>query len=123
MILCLKLPLSVPSILVYLSLRNKKAVDADLKNIGLGGGAWNLHLGLNDNCSFRTIFRLRVHEESLIKYALIQWPYKPLRDLELSSKHGIGEGLAIWHGYGSVIHCDKIGKNCQFFQNVTVGKG
>lgn len=123
LILCLKFPLSIPSILVYLSLKNRKTVDADLKAIGLGGGVWNFHLGLNDNYPFRTIFRMRVHEESVLKYALIYLTCKPLQDLELSSKNGIGEGLAIWHGYGAVIHCNKIGKNCQFFQNVTVGKG
>lgn len=123
LILCLKFPLSILSILVYLSLKDRTIVDADLKKIGLGSGVWNLHKGLNENCPFRTIFRFRVHEESVFKYALIQWPYKPLQDLELSSKNGIGEGLAIWHGYGAVIHCNKIGKNCQFFQNVTIGKG
>ena len=34
----------------------------------------------------------------------------------------VGEGLIIQHGFGTRIGCSKIGKNCQIWQGVTIGK-
>ncbi len=121
--LFIKLPLSVPSILVYYSLKEKDYIDADMERIEYGKGWWNLHCALNECYTFRTVFRMRVRHESSTKYALIYLTYKPMQDLELGCKHRIGKGLAIWHGYGSVIHCNQIGENCSIYQNVTIGKG
>ena len=119
----LKLPFSVPSILIYKSLKCRNIIDADMQRVKYGPGAWNLHCALNENLPFRTIFRMRVRRESRLKHAIISFSYKPLRDLELGCNHDIGKGIAIWHGYGAVIHCNKIGDNCSFYQNVTVGRG
>ncbi len=34
----------------------------------------------------------------------------------------VGEGLVIQHGFGTRIGCEKMGKNCQVWQGVTLGK-
>lgn len=34
----------------------------------------------------------------------------------------VGEGLVIQHGFGTRIGCSKMGKNCQVWQGVTIGK-
>lgn len=34
----------------------------------------------------------------------------------------VGEGLVIQHGFGTRIGCSKMGKNCQVWQGVTLGK-
>lgn len=45
------------------------------------------------------------------------------KDIEIWSKMGgIGEGLTIYHGYGTIINCLKAGKNLSVYQGVTIGK-
>ena len=34
----------------------------------------------------------------------------------------VGEGLVIQHGFGTRIGCSKMGKDCQVWQGVTIGK-
>lgn len=34
----------------------------------------------------------------------------------------VGEGLVIQHGFGTRIGCSHIGRNCQVWQGVTIGK-
>lgn len=44
---------------------------------------------------------------------------KPLESLEVGEN--IGPGLCVFHGYGTVIHAHRIGRNCSVYQNVTIG--
>lgn len=34
----------------------------------------------------------------------------------------VGEGLVIQHGFGTRIGCSRMGRNCQVWQGVTIGK-
>lgn len=121
--LYLKFPLSVPSIFVYSSIKNKESINADMEAIGYEPGAWGLHRALIESYAFRSVFRMRVREESEIKYALLFFSYRPLKSLELTCMQKAGKGLAIWHGYSSVIFCNSMGEHCSIYQNVTIGRG
>lgn len=43
-----------------------------------------------------------------------------MKGIEISGD--IGGGLVIWHGYGLVLACHKIGENCSIWQGVTIGR-
>ena len=121
--LYLMFPLSIPSILIYLSMKDKECINADMESIGYEPGVWGLHRVLVDSFSFRSVFRMRVRDESEIKYAFLFFSYRPLSSLELNCMQKVGKGLAIWHGYSSVIFCNSIGDHCSIYQNVTIGRG
>lgn len=115
---------SLPAIFVYYSLKDKKKIDADMDRNGNKAGALALHKELFSNKVFRRVFFVRVLDESIIKYRLIRWTYTPLESLEISSlQHDIGKGLYIYHGYSTIIFCNKMGENCSIYQNVTLGRG
>jgi len=45
---------------------------------------------------------------------------RPMYSLDLGDTK-IGPGLLIWHGDGTFVSADEIGKNCTIFQQVTIG--
>lgn len=45
-----------------------------------------------------------------------------MNNLYIISPKRIDEGLVIQHGFSTIILCEKMGKNCQIWQNVTIGK-
>src|SRR3974377_1974882 len=45
---------------------------------------------------------------------------RPMSSLKLGDTK-IGPGLLIWHGDGTFVSADEIGKNCTIFQQVTIG--
>ena len=48
--------------------------------------------------------------------------YPPQNALTIYNNQNIGSGLIIQHGYSTIINIDRMGKNCQVWQNVTIGK-
>ncbi|MCO4573779.1 serine acetyltransferase [Streptococcus infantarius subsp. infantarius] len=42
--------------------------------------------------------------------------------MEIWSVDGIGSGLVIFHGYGTIINCESAGDNLSVWQGVTIGK-
>jgi serine O-acetyltransferase len=52
---------------------------------------------------------------------IIQRLISLLYGLEIPMSQEIGGGLYIAHPYGTVIMCNKIGKNCSIVHNVTIG--
>ena len=42
------------------------------------------------------------------------------REIEISGK--IAEGMAIFHGQATIIHCTSVGRNFSVCQNVTIGR-
>ena len=40
----------------------------------------------------------------------------------ITKKEHIKEGLVLWHGYSTIIFAEHIGKNCQIWHNVTIGR-
>lgn len=74
---------------------------------------------------FQTILEYRLTDSHKI-FGYIYRVFFPTRrkDIEIWSKIGgsIGEGLTIYHGYGTIINCMKAGKNLSVYQGVTIGK-
>lgn len=66
---------------------------------------------------FRTIlyYRYRINEFNPIRLIY------PGQLMSISCPD-VGEGLIIQHGFGTRIGCSKIGRNCQVWQGVTIGK-
>lgn len=117
---------SLPAILVYCSLtmKTRQQIDADLVRLSGKKGLIALHEAMLSNVVFRRQYFVRVHMESVIKYAFVRWTYRPLESLEISASTGqIGGGLLIYHGYSTIVFCHSMGENCTIYQNVTIGRG
>lgn len=117
---------SIPVIAVYLTLseKAKSLVQADLARMGKTCSLFGLHEALLNNAVFRRQFFVRIHSESVMKYRLVRWTYRPLDSLEISAvTNQIGGGLMVYHGYSTIIFCHSMGKNCTVYQNVTIGRG
>jgi serine O-acetyltransferase len=66
--------------------------------------------------------RLKMHAKSWAKLLrIITFPLSRSHNLWITAYEGIGGGLKIHHGFSSIITCKKMGKNCEIFQQVTVG--
>ena len=76
--------------------------------------------------SLDKIFRNVVYYRLLKYNKSIAFLYKLLfrlrKDMEIWSVDGIGSGLAIFHGYGTIINCESAGDNLSVWQGVTIGK-
>lgn len=64
---------------------------------------------------FLLYYRYKIH-----KFNPIRLVYPP-QIMSMSCKD-VGEGLVIQHGFGTRIGCTHLGKNCQIWQGVTIGK-
>lgn len=117
---------SFPCFLIYWSLNadTKLLIQGDINRYGKKDTIFSLHELLLDNPVFRRLFYVRIITESVIKYRMARWCYRPLDSLEISSTTGlIGRGLMVMHGYSTIIFCHSMGKNCTVYQNVTIGRG
>jgi len=106
-------------ILTYVLCRRKiKEIDEDLQvwskgHIGIGTFVSKLYLK-----EYRNVFYYRL-PEWWVRVLNIILPKMPL--ILLPSK--IDGGLKITHGYSSIILAEHVGRNFEFYQNVTVGWG
>ncbi len=66
---------------------------------------------------FRTLLYYRYHINEFNPIRLIY----PGQMMSISCQQ-VGEGLVIQHGFGTRIGCAKMGRNCQVWQGVTIGK-
>ena len=67
---------------------------------------------------FRDVFYFRYPRIKFLKYI-----YKGVHNLYfLLDRKSIGGGLLIWHGFSTVVNAISIGKDCEIWQNVTIGK-
>lgn len=48
--------------------------------------------------------------------------YPPMKNLYIPNGQQIGDGLVIQHGFSTIFNCERMGKNCQVWQGVTIGK-
>lgn len=68
---------------------------------------------------YRNLFFFRCGQGSNIVKALIPCT----KELHfITKKEEIAEGLVIQHGYSTIIFAESIGKNCQIWHNVTIGR-
>lgn len=112
-----------PHIVVYKRCVNKETIDYEIQK-------WieTHHLPAKSNLrgllnllvsypEFRSLFYFRTGKYWLSKIA------KGQTNLEFyTESENIGKGLVIWHGFSTVINCDKMGEDCHIWQNVVIGK-
>lgn len=63
----------------------------------------------------------------LLYYRYRIWEFNPIRLIYRAQQMSmscpkVGEGLVIQHGFGTRIGCAEMGRNCQVWQGVTIGK-
>lgn len=111
----------LPYVTVFLFSRDKELLkyerDLWIKNWGLPRKKLRGFLQLlNSFPEYRSLFCFRTNANWLKFFARGQ------NNLEfyMPSDH-IGKGLMIWHGFSTVINAERIGENCQIWQNVTIG--
>lgn len=76
---------------------------------------------LTRKSEYRNVLLLRAN-----KYVrhIFEFLYFPQRTLYLNTpSNSIGGGFHIVHGFSTIINAEKIGNNCQVFQQVTIGNG
>lgn len=68
---------------------------------------------------FRSVlyFRYNTH-----RFNPLKWIYRTQVGLFIGNDQKIGSGLVIQHGFSTIINAEKVGDNCQIWQNVTIGK-
>ena len=66
---------------------------------------------------YRNVFYHRTGLQGMLLSILC----RPMASLGLGRRTKIGPGLKIWHGDGTFVSADEIGKNCTIFQQVTIG--
>lgn len=69
-------------------------------------------------------FRSYLYFRSKVLSLLTEWYAPGQPALYFHTKPNmVGRGLVIQHGFSSIINAQSVGKNCQIWQNVTIGKG
>lgn len=118
---------AIPAIIAYLFVADKMFVNQDIKrNLGdkyrdrKKGNVFNLVWLLTYTKPFRNIYYYRVKKRSKLWGSFLNAFFPQQHDCEISGD--IGPGLVIWHGYGTVISCHKIGCNFSVWQGVTIGR-
>lgn len=69
---------------------------------------------------FRTQAVYRCMQKNHVMGQLLRLIFPVKKDLEIYGE--IGEGLVVYHGHGTVIAPEKIGRNCAVYQGVTIGR-
>ncbi len=111
----------IPAIYYYLTSPHKLGLDYErdcwikARNINKHGfRGWILLM--NSLETYRSLFYFRVGKPWLKIFS------KGTTNLEFyTNSDNIGWGLIIWHGFSTVINVNKMGKDCQIWQNVTIG--
>lgn len=118
-------PRSIFALISFCFLKNKEIIIGDIKQYNQIDNKENkykqLHNLLLNNKTFRNVFYYRLRNSNRVLTKLLQIFYKPLKSIEISGE--IDSGLIIYHGYSTIIHATKIGKNFSTYQNVTIGRG
>ena len=118
-------PRSIMALLVFYFFRDKEKIIDDMKQYYQIENKENqykqLHNLLLNNKTFRNIFYYRLRNKKIFLAKILQVFYPPLKSIEISGE--IDSGLIVYHGYSTIIHATKIGKNFSTYQNVTIGRG
>lgn len=112
-----------PHIIVYKRCDDKSTIDYEIQkwleshHLPVKSGIRGLLNLLVAYPEFRSLFYFRTGKCWLSIFA------KGQTNLEFyTESKNIGRGLIIWHGYSTVINCDKMGEDCHIWQNVVIGK-
>lgn len=109
----------VPQIICFLLFKNKIVeIKEDLIKYS-GGGNLKRFISQLPKKEYRNVFYYRL--PFTLRHLLnITLPRVNTCSLQVAE---IGGGMKIHHGYSSIVCAEKVGRNFQFYQNVTVGWG
>lgn len=107
-----------PHILCYACSQNMKHIAADVAayktdNKGIGSLLWFLTY----NRSFRMLFYHRIGALS----KLISWLAPGQVTLTIPKATKIGDGVLLFHSYGTILNAREIGEGCRIVCNITLG--
>ena len=118
-------PRSILALIFFYFSKEKEDIIGDIKQYSQIDNKENqykqLHNLLLNNKTFRNVFYYRLRNSNRVLAKILQFFYPPLKSIEISGD--IDSGLIIYHGYSTIIHTTKIGKNFSIYQNVTIGRG
>ena len=90
----------------------------DVLKINCGGLRKNFIWIFRNKPEYRSLLYLRVKEAKLLR---LLYPGQQNLYFEVESNK-IGNGLVFQHGYSTIVNVENMGRDCQIWQNVTLGK-
>ena len=105
-----------PHVLCYACSKNRNHIAADVQtyhSVYHGGLVWLLTY----NRSFRTLFYHRIGGISI----LISWLAPGQVTLTIPKTTKVGDGVLLFHSYGTILNAREIGEGCRIVCNITLG--
>ena len=106
-----------PHMLCYVCSRNKQHISADVAAYKAEYKGGSLLSFLTFNRSFRTLFYHRIGGLSKV----IKWLAPGQVTLTIPKMTKVGEGVLLFHSYGTILNAREIGEGCRIVCNITLG--
>lgn len=106
-----------PHALCYACSKNKKHIAADVAAYKVEYKGGSLLSFLTFNRSFRTLFYHRIGGISKI----ISWFAPGQVTLTIPKTTKVGDGVLLFHSYGTILNAREIGDGCRIVCNITLG--
>lgn len=117
----LRLPKSALAFSIIKSSGCQKEIFEDLRRIGTPENIDSFIDCLYSNNCFPNILNQRMRQASHLKPIILRILFPLKKDMEINDCT-IGGGFCCYHGHGTVICADRIGRNFSVWQGVTIGK-
>lgn len=106
-----------PHLLCYACSRNRSHINADVAAYKAEYKGGSLLSFLTFNRSFRTLFYHRIGSIS----KLISWLAQGQVTLTIPKTTKVGDGVLLFHSYGTILNAREIGEGCRVVCNITLG--
>ena len=106
-----------PHVLCYACSKNRKHIIADVKAYKADGKRGSFLWFMTFNPSFRTLFYHRIGAVS----KLISWLAPGQTTFSISKTTQVGDGVLLFHSYGTILNAREIGEGCRIVCNITLG--
>ena len=106
-----------PHVLCYACCKNRKHIAADVAAYRAEYKCGSLLWFLTFNQSFRTLFYHRIGSMS----KLISWLAPEQVTLTIPTSTKIGDGVLLFHSYGTILNAREICEGCRIVCNITLG--
>lgn len=107
----------LPHLLCYACSRNRSHINADVAAYKAEYKGGSLLSFLTFNRSFRTLFYHRIGGMS----KLISWLAPGQVTLKIPKTTKVGDGVLLFHSYGTILNAREIGEGCRIVCNITLG--
>lgn len=106
-----------PHLLCYACSKNRKHIAADVAAYMVNYNGGSLLWFLTYNPSYRTLFYHRIGGVS----KLIEWLAPGQMTLTIPKTTKVGDGVLLFHSYGTILNAREIGEGCRIVSNITLG--